>query len=120
MVLLFKMETCKATIYHTNKSKLPSTRCQNKPKDTNGFCYKHKSQLRFNRNQVQFKVQYLDHEPCDIKMRKDQPIGIIVNFLNQKYNVYNYILSYQGDFIDLSLFASLFDGLILTLEEMGG
>jgi hypothetical protein len=119
------MDTCKAKIYHTRKSGLPTTQCTNKAKDHNGFCFIHKKQsqeyeYRLQHGFIDIKIQYQNDEPCTVKMRAQQKMSLIIKPINEKYNIKNHLLTYNGDFIDLTLPAVIFDDLILQLELPGG
>ena len=121
------MTTCKGLIYHTMKSKIDPTPCKNKAKDQYGFCHVHKKQSKDYEYKLQhgyfyfeFKIQYEDYEPCSVRMRANQQMRLAIRDINEKYNVQGYLLTYNGDFIDLSLPAYIFDGCLLKLELKGG
>ncbi|HSW76504.1 MAG TPA: hypothetical protein VLG50_05640 [Candidatus Saccharimonadales bacterium] len=116
------MTTCKGLIYNTSKSRLPPTPCTNKAKDNNGFCGIHKKQSSdyiYKVNIVQFKIIYQGCE-CAIKMRRNDPIGKVLFHVNERFGLVGHVLSYQGEFIDLTLPAYLFDGVTLSLDKLCG
>ena len=119
------MDTCRGKIYYSIKSNLDAKPCSNKAKDPNGFCLQHKKQSQRYRNQkqyeasiglisVEFKVYLMDEEVI-VKMRHHHQIGKSLKDVNEKFGCHNYKYAYNGDLVDLTLPAMIYDNKILNL-----
>ena len=114
---------CKAMIYHSTKSKRDPHRCANKAKDANGFCLRHQKkskeweynqQYRRMVNQVEITVWY-GQQFTTVRMNGSHKIGICLESVNQKFGVDNHTLYHNGNMVNLSSNANIFDGKDLQL-----
>ncbi len=113
-------DTCRGKIYGNQTSKL----CSNKAKDQNGFCLKHRMQSQSYSNNksyeasvgivsVDFKVVFNGNHTI-IRMRHNHPVGRSLKDVNEKFGC-DCIYVYDGEVVDLTLPAAMYDNKTLYL-----
>lgn len=127
------MDTCKAIIYHTNKSKLPNTKCKNKAKDNNGFCLIHIKQSKSYEKMRQyeqkmgvgacmFSIIYYNNDNMltYFKCRDVQPLSLMLRNYEERFNLNECMLYYNNIPLDLQFPCGFYANKTLTAIELGG